>query len=54
MMSYHSNSSYDSDTLQPDNYRGNTETIKHSDIPIHVNECISISDMDRDTTDIEV
>ena len=52
--SYHSNSSCDSDTLQQESYHGNANTTKHVDIPVHVNESISISDMDRDTTDIEV
>ena len=53
---YHSNnSSCDSDSLQQDGYHSNSrEPKKLGDIPAHVNESISISDMDRDTTDIEV
>lgn len=52
-ISYHSNSSGDLDTLERDHgYHGSRDS--SSKIPAHVNESISISDMDRDTTDIEV
>ena len=50
-----SNSSGESDTLGGDNYRDKSSDKPHlADIPAHVNESISISDMDREATDIEV
>ena len=45
-----SNSSGESDTLGGD--RG--ERTRLADIPAHVNESISVSDMDREATDVEV
>lgn len=50
-----SNSSGESDAVGGASYRDKGgDKPRLSDIPAHVNESISISDMDRDATDIEV
>ena len=51
-----SNSSGESDTLGSEGYRekASSDKTRLADIPTHVNESISISDMDREATDIEV
>jgi hypothetical protein len=51
-----SNSSCDSDQLQRSdpNYHGNSDVHQRGGIPVHRNESISISDIKKYTTDVEV
>ena len=51
-----SNSSCDSDQLQQSdpNYHGKSDIHQQGGIPIHCNESISISDMEKYATDMEV
>ena len=55
-MSDNSNSSCDSDQLQQGgpSFHDNSEAHQRGGIPVHRNESISISDMEKYATDVEV
>lgn len=55
-MSDNSNSSCDSDQLQQggSSYHDSAQALQRGGIPVHRNESISISDMEKYATDVEV